>query len=424
MPTGQGSPLWEGTVTRGATPQACTRCAKPARSSSARPRPPSSRPATRSHETRNPYDPAHAGRLERAARPPRSAPAWCRPGLAPRWSARSCGRRASAACVGFKPSVGAINRSGSLRPLQPELPGRLGATLADAWAVVRAIADRAGGDPGYSGLSRRRRPLRPRRPTRLAVLETGGWGRPPRGARRPSRPPGTELADAGVELRSRADDPEIEALEQRSPTPCRSRTRINAWEGRWPLNTYADLDAEKLSAGARERLKTAEAMTQGDYARADDATRSGRANLRQGRKPLRRLMTLGACGAAPIGLGSTGNTDHERDGLAARLPGADAAGAGGRGHAARPAAHRRGIERDAALFSAAAGRSAGAGSPGPDRNDRVSITERLGYAACQPFHKLLNCVATTSSYLPTPLVTPVVCANRHMLSNASLEIAG
>ena len=50
--------------------------------------------------------------------------------------------------VGFKPSVGAINRSGSHDHFSQSCQGAIGATLADTWAVVRAIADRAGGDPG------------------------------------------------------------------------------------------------------------------------------------------------------------------------------------------------------------------------------------------------------------------------------------
>src|SRR5207247_5956017 len=37
------------------------------------------------------------------------------------------------------------------------------------------------------------------------------------------------------------------------------------WEGRWPLNTYRDRDATKLSRSALERLAMAEAMTLTEY---------------------------------------------------------------------------------------------------------------------------------------------------------------
>ena len=49
----------------------------------------------------------------------------------------------------LKPSVGAINRSGSHDHFSQSCQGAIGATLADAWLVLRAIADRSGGDPGY-----------------------------------------------------------------------------------------------------------------------------------------------------------------------------------------------------------------------------------------------------------------------------------
>ena len=42
--------------------------------------------------------------------------------------------------------------------------------------------------------------------------------------------------------------------------------KINAWESRWPLGTYESIDASKLSASIRERLREALAMTQADYA--------------------------------------------------------------------------------------------------------------------------------------------------------------
>ena len=52
-------------------------------------------------------------------------------------------------CVGFKPSVGALNRSGSYDHLSQSCLGVLAATPADAWAVASAIVERVGGDPGH-----------------------------------------------------------------------------------------------------------------------------------------------------------------------------------------------------------------------------------------------------------------------------------
>ena len=133
------------------------RCARPAPSSSARPPPPNSRPAIRGTRPATRMTRAHAGRLEQrlGRRGRRRHGAGRR--SAPRWSARSCGRRASAArrlqAERRRASTAAARTTTSARAARASI----GATLADAWAVVRAIADRAGGDPGYRRADRRRR---------------------------------------------------------------------------------------------------------------------------------------------------------------------------------------------------------------------------------------------------------------------------
>ena len=154
--------------------------------------------------------------------------------------------------VGFKPSVGAINRSGSHDHFSQSCQGAIGATLADTWAVLRAIADRAGGDPGFVGLVRRRRFRQARRSRRgSACCETGGWGATTEGARQAFDAAKDKLAKAGVELQGRADDPDIEAVEKAIADALPLTLAINAWEGRWPLNTYADLDARQAQRGRR-----------------------------------------------------------------------------------------------------------------------------------------------------------------------------
>jgi Asp-tRNA(Asn)/Glu-tRNA(Gln) amidotransferase A subunit family amidase len=210
--------------------------------------------------------------------------------------------------IGFKPSVGAINRSGSHDHFSQSCQGAIGATLADTWAVMRAIADRAGGDPGFVGLSGSADLDRRGKPARLGLLQTGGWGSTTEGARAAFAGARERLARSGVELRSRADDPDIETLEQVMADALPLTLAINAWEGRWPLNTYADLDASKLSAPARERLKTAEAMTQTEYGELIARRAAVRAAHAKVASRYDAMVTLGACGAAPKGLGSTGNT--------------------------------------------------------------------------------------------------------------------
>ena len=98
-------------------------------------------------------------------------------------------------CVGFKPSVGAINRGGSHDYLSQSCTGVLAATLDDVWQVAHEIVARAGGDPGCSGS--RVRPVRPPPPSRSGSLSL----RPPAGrSPRPKR--GRAFKDAVARLKT------------------------------------------------------------------------------------------------------------------------------------------------------------------------------------------------------------------------------
>src|SRR5262245_46840278 len=204
--------------------------------------------------------------------------------------------------IGFKPSIGAINRSGSHDHFSQSCQGAIGATLADTWLVLRAIADRAGGDPGFIGLegdvnfARRTRP-------RLGVLETGGWRFTSEGARKAFAEAKARFARIGIELKGRSENADIEALEKAIADAHALTLGINAWEGRWPLNTYADFDATKLSSPARDRLKTAEAMTQREYKELLTRRMAARMAYAKAASQYDAFLTLGACGAAPVGLG-------------------------------------------------------------------------------------------------------------------------
>jgi Asp-tRNA(Asn)/Glu-tRNA(Gln) amidotransferase A subunit family amidase len=82
---------------------------------------------------------------------------------------------------------------------------------------------------------------------------------------------------------------------------------INAWEGRWPLNTYRDRDASKLSRSALERLAMAESMSLADYGAAIAVRQRNRETHVRLAARYDAIITLSAPGAAPVGLGSTGN---------------------------------------------------------------------------------------------------------------------
>src|SRR5438132_11426993 len=86
-------------------------------------------------------------------------------------------------CIGFKVSVGALNRGGSYDGLSQSVTGVLAMTVEDAWQVAYEIASRAGGDPGYPGLFGPTDMPAPKLPRRLAFLETAGWAAASEGAK-------------------------------------------------------------------------------------------------------------------------------------------------------------------------------------------------------------------------------------------------
>src|SRR4051812_43983098 len=143
-------------------------------------------------------------------------------------------------CIGFKPSVGGLNRGGSYDYFSQSCTGVLAASLEDAWLVAVNVAARAGGDPGYPGLQGPPRPPRAERPRALAVLQTAGWEIAAPEARRAFEAAAGRLADAGIAIADRSADPGIEAVESAIADAAELTRAINAWEGRWPLNTYRD----------------------------------------------------------------------------------------------------------------------------------------------------------------------------------------
>jgi Asp-tRNA(Asn)/Glu-tRNA(Gln) amidotransferase A subunit family amidase len=210
-------------------------------------------------------------------------------------------------CFGFKPTVGAINRGGSYDGLSQSVHGTIAASLGDAWQVAYEIAVRVGGDPGFPGLRGPERPPAPRTPRRLAFLETDGWTLATAAAREAIGEALTKLKSAGVSVATRSDSEKVAAAEAAIQGARELSVRLNTWESRWPINTYRARDASKLSKAMLDRGAEAEAMTLDDY-RADLKERDRRRAIYQALAvEFDACITLAATGAAPIGLGSTGN---------------------------------------------------------------------------------------------------------------------
>jgi Asp-tRNA(Asn)/Glu-tRNA(Gln) amidotransferase A subunit family amidase len=210
-------------------------------------------------------------------------------------------------CIGFKVTVGALNRGGSYDGLSQSSSGVLASNLEDAWQVAYEIAVRAGGDPGYPGLFGPASAPAPKKPRRVAFLETPGWAAASADAKAAMADALARLKAAGVDVLTPQSHAKVAAVEAAIAQARPLSMRINGWESRWPLNTYRDRDASKLSSVMLARLAEAEAMTLDEY-RADLAQRDKtRALYAELAADCDVCVSLSAPAAAPMGLESTGD---------------------------------------------------------------------------------------------------------------------
>lgn len=306
MPTGQGSPLWSGTLSH--RDAAAVKALRDAGAVIVGKTTTTEFAATHAfHATRNPHDPGRTPGGSSSGSAAAVAAGMVPAALATQVIGSILRPASFCGVVGLKPSHGAINRGGSHDHLSQSCQGAIGATLVDAWAVLRAIADRAGGDPGHVGLLGDVDFSRPVRPQRIAVLETGGWSEASEGARSAFAVLLSWLEDERIELGGRRDDPRIEEVERAVAEALPQSLGIGAWESRWPLNTYADLDSTRLSPDSLRRLAQAESMTQADYGDLLARRHASRTIFAAAAREYDCFVTLGACGAAPLGFASTGN---------------------------------------------------------------------------------------------------------------------
>ncbi len=212
-------------------------------------------------------------------------------------------------CVGYKPSVNALNREGSHDYQSQSCTGILGATLADVWQVAHEIVARVGGDAGTPGLHGPNMVPLAEKPRRLAVLETAGWDSAATIAKQRFNERVERLKSAGIEIRTRHNDDKVAALETELLNAQELSHRCNGWEARWFLRSMRDRDASKLSRTIVERTQKYEDLTLAEH-RADLRER---ARIRAVHAELAAncdaCITLAAPSSAPEGLASTGNPE-------------------------------------------------------------------------------------------------------------------
>jgi Asp-tRNA(Asn)/Glu-tRNA(Gln) amidotransferase A subunit family amidase len=210
-------------------------------------------------------------------------------------------------CVGFKPSLGAINRGGSHDAFSQSCDGALAASLEDAWNFCWAIASRAGGDPGYPGLAGPEEMPRAKQPLTLVALQTGGWELASNAAKAGFEDAVARIGSANVAIIDRHNNGLVAQVEDELAKARGVTDRVNAWEARWPLNTYRNKNAAGLSKPMLDRLALAESMTIEDYRQALIERSRIRAVYARLAAFADAAVTLSATGAAPVGLHSTGN---------------------------------------------------------------------------------------------------------------------
>ncbi len=305
MPTGNGSPLYDGYRPRfsAASAQALREAGAVILGKTVT----TEFASTQPRGTRNPWDPA---------RTPGGSSSGSAAAVAAGMISGALGTQVVGSIIrpagfcgvyGFKPSFGGINRGGSLDFLSQSCTGSIAASLEDAWILARAVAAEVGGDPGYPGLGGTLVPPEPCAPRRLGLLRTTGWTVASEDARAALEAAAEMLRRAGVEVLTPETSASLAALEAAVAEALPETLRMLAWEWRWPLNAFAARDAEALSPSSRERATKARHVTREEYAFLLRRRHEARALFATVMEDHDALIGLTAPGAAPIGLETTGN---------------------------------------------------------------------------------------------------------------------
>ena len=213
--------------------------------------------------------------------------------------------RPAAYCGAYtlKASYGAINSLGGF-PSAPSLihVGFITGTLADMWITSHCVSHIAGGDPGHPSLAGPPTLPRPEKPRRLIRLDTAGWAATTEETKAAFDEYLDTLAEAGIEIAGRSDDPEIEAYERDLVTLRDVIALILTYEGRWPLAMYADRNWELLSPRVQERVVAGRELTPEDYAQALEWCVAFRARHEAFADRADGFITLNQVDPAPAGM--------------------------------------------------------------------------------------------------------------------------
>ena len=174
--------------------------------------------------------------------------------------------------------------------------------------LTREITSRTGGDAGYVGVTGPMSMPITKRPNKVAMLRTEGWARASDCAKSELDRSKNLLISAGIKVEELGSDRKVKELEDAISNAMELSMSINAWEGRWPLDTYyADMDPKRLSKSAHSRLEQAKSMTQEHFAKLLNERERVRKIYSGLKGSFDVCVTLAAPAAAPKGLGWTGD---------------------------------------------------------------------------------------------------------------------
>ncbi|KCB51342.1 putative peptide amidase [Bordetella hinzii 1277] len=199
----------------------------------------------------------------------------------------------------LKPTFGAINRGERLGLSQAHV-GIHANAVQDMWQAAAETALRAGGDPGHPGLYGPLAPPAPEKPARLVALETEGWARAEPAARRAFEAALERLSAQGVTILRRAEAPLVESLERAISQAAALSLRLISWEQRWSLANLVDNHPDTLGPSLVRQLESGRAMTLADYRECLLLREHARQCLAALATQCDALVSLNACGPAPL----------------------------------------------------------------------------------------------------------------------------
>ncbi|MDH3288415.1 MAG: amidase family protein, partial [Betaproteobacteria bacterium] len=168
--------------------------------------------------------------------------------------------------VGFKPTIGTLH-TGGIHPLSATCDhlGVIAGTLEDAWRVASQVSLGIG-SPGNRFLSGAgAEPPAPRRPRRLIRLYTRGWTEIDSNTEDAFEAAVSALEAAGVEIRSRDNDPQVARIERQLDEGVDGALDIVAYEMKWPYEDYIARYGKIIGTRIHGLIERAGKLSPADY---------------------------------------------------------------------------------------------------------------------------------------------------------------